>query len=158
MDMLGRWQWLCRLYVAQNPACTHAYALRNHTVASALLRELGHDMAAPVDIVMARILNVQRAQLPSFVMLPPPIAQLYRTGKHKASPPMPFSAYLPHGCCRQMCTGQSTASQLVRNINHRVGVRKAHSALQRCSSSASIAGTGQQGRQWSSAEPILGAN
>jgi hypothetical protein len=83
-----QWQWLCRLYVAQNPACTHGYALRNHTVASALLRELGHDVAAPVDIVMACILNALRAQLPSFVMLPPPISQLYRTGKHKACSPV----------------------------------------------------------------------
>ena len=80
----------CRLYVAQNPTCTHGYALRNATVAAALLRELGHDVADSVDLVMARILEVKRDELPSFVMLPPPIAQLYRTSKHQV-------------CCPALC-------------------------------------------------------
>jgi hypothetical protein len=65
-----------------HPTCTHAYALRNHTVAAALLAELGHDLATTVDTAMARLLEVRRAELPSFVMLPPPVTQLYRTGKH----------------------------------------------------------------------------
>jgi hypothetical protein len=74
---------LCRLYEAQHPTCTHGYALRNHTVAEALLAELGHDVATPVDLAMSRVLEVRRNELPSFVMLPPPITQLYRTGKRK---------------------------------------------------------------------------
>lgn len=45
------------------------------------MQELGHDVADSVDIVMAGLLNAKRAQLPSYVMLPPPIAQLYRTSK-----------------------------------------------------------------------------
>lgn len=77
----------CRLYKARGPACTHAYALRNATVAQHFVDAIGHDVNRPVDLAMIALLKAHH--LPGYVMLPPPVSQLWRTDKRKVRPP-PF--------------------------------------------------------------------
>jgi hypothetical protein len=71
------------VYKALKPACTHAYVLRNATVAELLLKEMGHDVVKPVDLTLISLIEVKGDQIPMYVMLPPPITQLWRTKKRK---------------------------------------------------------------------------
>lgn len=75
------------MYKAIKPACTHSYVLRNATVAEILLEEMGHDVVKPVDLGLISLLENKGDQIPMYVMLPPPITQLWRTQKRKARPP-----------------------------------------------------------------------
>jgi hypothetical protein len=71
------------VYKAIKPACTHSYALRNASVAELLLKEMGHDVVKPVDLSLISLVETKGDQIPMYVMLPPPIAQLWRTQKRR---------------------------------------------------------------------------
>eukprot|EP00892_Ulva_mutabilis_P010186 jgi/Ulvmu1/753/UM010_0127.1 len=72
-----------RLYRARSPACTHAYALRNASIAAHFVDAIGHDVNRPVDLSMITLLKARGAALPGYVMMPPPVSQLWRTDKRK---------------------------------------------------------------------------
>lgn len=78
-------KYLCRVYEAIKPACTHSYVLRNATVASIMLEELGHDVLKPIDLGIISLIENKGDQIPMYVMLPPPITQLWRTQKRRVS-------------------------------------------------------------------------
>lgn len=86
----------CRLYGAQSPACTHAYALRNATVAQLFVDAIGHDVDKPVDLSMIALLKAHH--LPGYVMLPPPVSQLWRTDKRKVPPPRSPQPAIENAC------------------------------------------------------------
>lgn len=76
-----------RLHHALRPTCTHAYALRDHRAAAHLLEHLGHDLAMSVDIAMMQLVTGSPSELPAYVMLPPPITQLYRSNRSRKGTP-----------------------------------------------------------------------
>lgn len=57
--------------------------LRNSTVAELLLKEIGHDVVKPVDLGLIALIESKGDVIPMYVMLPPPITQLWRTRKRK---------------------------------------------------------------------------
>lgn len=77
------YSWLCRVYRAIKPACTHSYVIRNATVAELLLDEMGHDLVKPIDLGLISLIEAKGEQIPMYVMLPPPVTQLWRTRKRK---------------------------------------------------------------------------
>ena len=60
--------------------------LRNSTVAEMLLNEIGHDLVKPVDLGLIALLEAKGDVIPMYVMLPPPITQLWRTRKRRVRP------------------------------------------------------------------------
>jgi hypothetical protein len=76
----------CRLYEAREPACTHAYVLRDHNAAQFLLAHLGHVMLGPIDRVMRELLAYRwgikarwkgRPTM-AYVMVPSPVTQFWQ--------------------------------------------------------------------------------
>ena len=134
---------LCRLWVAGHPTCTHGYALRNAKVAQTLLRELGTDVAGAVDLVMAHVLQMKRAELPSYVVLPPPIAQLYRTSKRKVCSLQPIVAIVhPATFLIQAAEIALSKPVLPSRACHRYLVAQSAHKSKRCTCAASLARLG----------------